>query len=192
MFGKFSIFKTKHSADASSETEQSSFMICPSCGDEYRSEFKHCDGCDVELVSDQEYGSRNTEIVAENTQTMTITKDDSLVLLRRGSLQDMKTAQRLLKKTFIASLLREPEGSSKSGCCNAKQFDLIIKEEDAATAFAILADDFRQTTDLANHDYGEGAEAVYDPSLLEATCPACGSTFRSENGVCPECGLCLG
>lgn len=32
---------------------------------------------------------------------------------------------------------------------------------------------------------------VFDPNQEMATCPACGTKFRTTNTECPECGLCF-
>ena len=192
MFGRFSLFRSTKADHAEPADVESTIKCCPDCGDEFRSEFTRCAVCDVDLVSEKQLREDNQAIeLQKRSRDLNISPHDSLVVIRRGSLQDIKTLQRVLRSDYIGSLLVEDESETTKGCCGGKVFDLLVKQEDARDAIKVLADDYRRTTDLANHDFGDGGEAVIDLESNQARCPACGCKFKPEDKTCPECGLCF-
>ena len=192
MLGRFSLFRSTQGDHPDPVEAESSVKCCPDCGDEYRSEFTRCAACNVDLISVEQPGKdEQSAELQKSSRDLNISPHDSLVPIRRGSLQDIKTLQRVLRSEYIGSMLIEDESEGNKGCCGGKVFDLLVKQEDARDALKVLVEDYRRTTDLANHDFGNGGEVVIDLESNQASCPACGCQFRPEDKSCPECGLCF-
>lgn len=165
---------------------------CPVCDDEYRAEIKMCAACAVELVSGQE--KLVTEEVLKQkkaARSMELSVDDELVNIRKGPLLEMKNLQRILVKEQIPSLIAGEKKSSNcgKGCCGTDMF-LQIKREDGEEAMEVLARDFKRTTALDHHDL-QHVQSIFDQGARQTICPACGFSFTTSNGTCPDCGLCF-
>ncbi len=63
--------------------------------------------------------------------------------------------------------------------------------EDGERAALILAEDYRKSTALADHQPANSA-AVFDAEASQTLCPACGCIFVPLQRVCPDCGLNFG
>lgn len=170
------------------------FRYCPSCGDEFRSEFLRCTVCDCDLVpgsaSPSRYVSKRPAVAANSAKPIR-PYESGLAGVSQGSLLDLKRIKNLLKDQGIASSI-EGEGPDclKSCCGGSKSFVLKVRESDIEYAGQILSRDFRHSTALDTHDLGGQAGAVFDERAV-STCPACGFNFVPVEPVCPECGLCF-
>lgn len=192
MLGKLLSLGRGRSTSNSRNADEERMKCCPECGDEFRPEFSSCAICDVDLVPAEKQISKKIQVdEARIKSDMHISPEDELVVMKRGSLLEMKTVQQLLKKETIGSLLAEDRSGSNSGCCNSKTFELRVKQQDADDAHQLLIDDFRRSTSFDSHDFEGDAEAVFDQRMTEAQCPACGCKFITDDRTCPECGLCF-
>lgn len=161
---------------------------CPVCHDEYRAEIKMCAGCEVELVTGQEFIALQQEGMREkNGRSMELSLDDERVNLRSGSLQNMKQLQLILAQEMIPSLLVGEDENCGKGCCGSV-FLLQVRLQDSQEALRILKKEFEQSTSLQEHDLSN-ADAVFDQEAHMTTCPACGHCFAPSVLVCPDCGL---
>lgn len=163
---------------------------CPSCGDEYRTDTRHCVACNIPLISGREKLAR--VLAAEevrNGRSMEISPGDELVTIRKGPLKDMKSLQKLLAIDRVPAILTAEEGACTKGCRGPELY-LQIKKGDIPLAEEILAREFIRSTALDSHDLSNAA-AVFDERAAETVCPACGCRFSPTVGACPECGLCF-
>jgi len=163
---------------------------CPSCGDEYRPDIKHCGACNIPLVS----GREKLDMVmasqdALSERSMNISPEDELVSIRKGPLKDMKTLQKVFAVERIPAILAGDEGDCAKGCCGPELY-LQIRKEDMQLATEVLAREFIKSTALDSHDLSN-ADAVFNHLDTETVCPACGCRFSPTVGACPECGLCF-
>ncbi len=164
-------------------------MYCPKCGDEYRTDFSFCAACEVELID----GATKIAQLQGNIKqrrTESISAEDSLVVIRKGRIFEMKQLQSLLQQDGIPSLIAAEGGDCIKGCCGPEVV-LNVRLEDVEDAMVVLAGDFQRTTDLVSHDLRNVA-AVFDTDSVEVTCPACGHRFPPTIPECPDCGLVLG
>jgi hypothetical protein len=162
---------------------------CLQCNDEYMPQIEKCGVCGMKLISGREMLERE-EVRTRNLAKRAgrITPDDDLVGIRQGALSDMKNTENLLNSERIATLLVGDESSCGKGCGCASSFVLQVRREDAQDALAILADEFRRSTGLDQHDISN-ADNVFDPLATEVVCPACGHSFSPTAGACTDCGL---
>jgi len=191
VFGTLFKFKSKATSEQALQESEERFNYCPECGDEFRSDFSRCTNCDVALVSGEKRTGSGDDRTERNVADLQILPGDELVTIRSGTLLEIKTVQRLLEKEYIGSLLVGDNNDCSGSCCNAKTFELKVKQTDAEEAQSILIEDFARTTALDSHDFEGPTEAVFDQRLQDASCPACGCTFVPESRTCPECGLCF-
>ena len=103
---------------------------CPKCDEEYRAEIAMCAACNIELISgEQRLDQEKAVQKKKDARSMTITNDDELANIRKGSLHDMKQLQTLLAKENIPSLLAGEGGNCGKGCCGTDLY-LQIKVTD--------------------------------------------------------------
>ena len=164
---------------------------CPQCDEEYRAEIEMCVSCDISLVGGEErLAQEEAAKQKRESRSMTISSDDELANIRKGSLHDMKQLQSILAKENIPSLLAgEGGGNCGKGCCGTELY-LQIRVADGEEAMRVLAHDFKEKTALDSHDLST-AHAVFDTGAENSTCPACGSSFSTRSNTCPDCGLCF-
>jgi hypothetical protein len=163
---------------------------CPSCGDEYRADIRHCATCCIPLISGREkLATTMKKLQAVGARSMDISPQDDLVAIRKGPLKDLKYLQKLLVQEHVPAILTGDERSCGKSCCGPELF-LQIRKEDLQTATEVLTREFIRTTALDSHDLSN-ARAVFDPLAAETVCPACGCRFSPTVGACPECGLCF-
>ncbi len=159
---------------------------CPQCGDEYRADFPICAACEVKLVDGATRMAQLTgQVKPQSIQSLS--PDDELVAIRKGSLLDIKRLQTILKEGGIPSLIIGEGGDCNKGCCGPEVL-LSIRLEDGENASVVLAREFQNTTDLMSHDL-TNIDAVFDSEAEQVTCPACGHCFSPTNSECPDCGL---
>lgn len=165
---------------------------CPKCNDEYRSDIENCAGCNVPLIT----GAQRLAIEEERQRKIagrstTLSINDDLVTIHRGTLHDAKRLEVLMADERIGTLLAGDDNSCGKGCCPS-YFDLKVRREDAADAMKIIDEEFRRSTGIDAHEMGDHADAVFNPHAAEAVCPACGTKFPTATTTCPDCGLCFG
>ena len=162
---------------------------CPHCGDEYRAEIAICASCRCQLVSGQQVlaasprGDKTAPVAA-------IQPGEPVVALRKGSVLSVRQWRQHLLRHGIASLAGTEGGAACAAGCGGPELLLQVRERDQAPAMAVLAQEYRQSTGLADHDLSLAGE-VYDPASSEAICPACGCRFGTALTACPDCGLCF-
>lgn len=165
-------------------------QYCPQCQDEYRAGIATCASCEVDLMS----GAKMIEAQEQKNQriserTMEITPEDELVDISKGAVLNMKQMQKRLAKEGIPSIVASDSESCGKGCCGGEVL-LQARMSDVQDIMVFMAREHIQTTGLADHDTSY-AEAVFDPSAMNTTCPACGCSFSPQNKICPDCGLCF-
>ena len=165
-------------------------MYCPQCQDEYRAGIALCASCEVDLISGSKMlAAQEQKIQRMEQRTMEISPDDELVDVIKGAVLSMKQMQSRLAKENIPSIVAGDSDSCGKGCCGS-EVRLQARMSDVQDIMAFMAREHIQTTGLADHDTSY-AEAVFDPSAMNTTCPACGCSFSPQNKICPDCGLCF-
>ncbi|MDP3480273.1 MAG: hypothetical protein Q8R88_10910 [Desulfoprunum sp.] len=196
MFAKFSFFKKK-TEQISPKTQivagiDPELQYCPSCGDEYRADFKRCAVCQIDLIS----GVQKLALLQHNdrqavNRSMEIKAEDKLITLRKGQVNDIKYFQKILADQRIPSIIGGEADACRKGCRGGPELHLQIREADGQDAMVVLAHDFKNSTALDSHDLSH-IHAAFDPRAAKTACPACGSQFAPTTTTCPECGLCFG
>jgi len=163
---------------------------CPQCNDEYRADITECASCSVELLS----GTQMLEIEERKnsccpSRSMDIHPDDELVDIRKGAVLEIKQAQAFLKREGFPSLVAGDKKSCGKGCCGTEVL-LRVRRSDIEEILPIFQREHIVNTGLHEHDMNY-VDAVFNPSSGEATCPACGCCFTTQNRTCPDCGLCF-
>lgn len=167
-------------------------QYCPQCGDEYRAEISHCAVCRIVLMSGRQRLQQEEErrAVLEN-RSVAIQEGEDLVLVYQGPLADIKALQEVLLAQRIGSLVLGEEKSCAKKGCGPAVFNLQVRRQEAADAMQLLDAAYRKATGL-DGPVPDHADAVFDQSRQEATCPACGHCFSTNLTACPDCGLCFG
>lgn len=160
---------------------------CPECEDEYRADFSTCAACGRDLVSGKELIALAANEGQEVSKPVIITGDDTLVVLSKGSLLDMKNMKRVLGEASVPALLAKDESDCGKGCCGVDMY-LHIRSEDRQRAAAVLNSEFEKTTELNQYDLST-ASAVFDQGAALTICPACGFQFMPTDSACSDCGL---
>jgi hypothetical protein len=159
---------------------------CPRCQDEYRTEIRTCAACAVALVSGVEMLDRQQRRPASRPEE--IGPQEAVVSVHKGSMLQVKALQTHLLDRGLASRVTKEDG----GACGCKGVEVLlqVRESDLPEVAAALAEEYRQSTGLSDHDT-RFAGAVYNPEANEALCPACGCRFAPRLTECPDCGLCF-
>lgn len=160
---------------------------CPKCNDEYRAEIIVCADCGIELIS-------GSKILAQKSgkkapRNMTISPNDEMVKIQKGSVVEVKQLQAMLKREGIPSQAVSEDGSCGQGCCGPSLV-VQVRKTDLDEVRVILEQDYIRSTKLEEHDIST-AGAVFDTTVEKATCPACGHNFSTTLNACPDCGLCF-
>lgn len=157
---------------------------CPDCKDEYRSDFSTCAACQKDLISGADLLAAETSNESEVPDSAEISGDDTLIVLQKGSLLDMKNMKRILGEATVPAILTKDDNK---GCCGVDMY-LHIRLQDKDRAVAVLNSEFEKTTELHQYDLST-ADAVFDQGASMTTCPACGYEFMPSSSACPDCGL---
>jgi hypothetical protein len=161
---------------------------CPECNDEYRADIVECASCAVELLSgSQLLAMEEQKKSGRSTRPMEIQPGDELVDIRKGAVLEIKQAQALLQRKGFPSLVTGDSQSCGKGCCGTEVL-LRVRRSDAEDILAIFQQEYASSTVLHEHDTSH-VDAVFNPAAEEATCPACGCSFATQNRACPDCGL---
>ena len=170
---------------------EAELQYCPDCMDEYRAEITVCAACNIPLVSgEQMLKALQNTAQKQPERTMIISPDDELVSIRQGPFVQMKDFQVMLKRAGIPSIAVSEDSNCGQGSCGTNMF-VQIRKSDLQDVVAILERDHVRSTGLEDHDLST-AGAVIDTAAEQATCPACGYSFSTTEGSCPDCGLCFG
>ena len=161
---------------------------CPQCGDEYRADIRACAACRVELESGRDLlGARNGG-EREGKNVLEIRPEESVVGIQKGPIMQIKALQAHLLQLGLPSILVKEQGG---GCgCGGPEVVLQVREIDLHRVMSALAEEYRQSTGLADHDT-RFVGAVFDDQAEEVHCPACGHRFSTRETTCPDCGLCF-
>jgi len=167
------------------------FQYCPQCNDEYRAGIEECASCGVQLIS----GSQMLEVMERKNnrragRSAQITPDDQVVDILKGAVLNVKQLQARLAREGFQSIVAGDSKSCGKGCCGGGEVSLQVRTEDVQDIMEYMAREHIQTTGLADHDTSY-ADAVFDPSAMNTTCPACGCSFSPQDRTCPDCGLCF-
>ena len=171
-------------------TIEPDLRYCPQCGDEYRAEIATCAACRCGLVSGRRLLASTPAREEIGTPMEEIQPGDPLVTIRKGPVLPIRQLGEHLRRHGVASLAGTEGGTACATGCRGPEILLQVRERDLATAMIVLAQEYRQSTSLADHDLSLAGE-VFDPDAGEATCPACGCHFATTLTACPDCGLCF-
>lgn len=162
---------------------------CPQCGDEYRADIHSCADCGLALISGRQLLVQQAERQAQQrSRSLVIDPDEPLLTARKGPVMQIKELQAYLLRRGIPSLAVK-EGGGACGCKGAELL-LQVRASDQREVMAALAEEYRHSTGLADHDTRFVGE-VFDVQAAETVCPACGCRFATSNATCPDCGLCF-
>ncbi len=165
-------------------------QYCPQCQDEYRAGIVECASCEVELISGSKMlKAQELKEKRMAERTMEISAEDELVDLMKGPVLNVKQLQARLSSEGFPSIIAGDSNSCGKGCCGS-EVRLQIRMADAQDIMGLMAREHFQTTGLTDHDTSY-ADAVFDATAMNTTCPACGCSFSPQNKICPDCGLCF-
>ncbi|MCL2790593.1 MAG: hypothetical protein FWD79_08100 [Desulfobulbus sp.] len=159
---------------------------CPQYGGEYRAEIRICADCGLALVS-------GAVLLAGRKQRAVhggaIGPLEPVAVVHRGPVLQVKMLRDYLGEKGVWSRMVREAGS---GCgCRGPEVLLQVRQEDQDEAMAILAQEYRESTGLDDHD-ACCADALCDSGASGAVCPACGCRFAPGSVECPDCGLRVG
>jgi hypothetical protein len=119
-------------------------------------------------------------------------EDPEVAVVLSGQLGNLQSAgDRLGEHGIEAQVVRGP-GEDGPGCCSAK-FYLVVARENGPAALAVFDRDWRRgMSDEQIAALEASAQIVIDPEAAETTCPACLTTFPTGPAECPDCGLAIG
>jgi hypothetical protein len=164
-------------------------QYCPRCLDEYRADILTCAACGIALQSGQQMLDRQAKDKQHRAaRSLEIAPEEMLLTVRKGPVMQIKELQAYLLHQGIPSLAFKEHGASCG--CRGGELALQVRENDLAEVMTALAQEFRQSTGVMEHDT-RFADAVYDTEAAEAVCPACGCLFSTRLTACPDCGLCF-
>jgi ribosomal protein L40E len=109
------------------------------------------------------------------------------VFLGVMDIQEAKNHQYKLKSQGVALTLKSNGETCTTGC--KVTVELWGLEKDTETLKQHFSSDYMKH--VAGHvpNY-EHMSAVYDPTMAEVICQACGAKFKPTATECPDCGLC--
>jgi len=162
------------------------YRYCTRCGGEYRPEIQHCADCGLALVSGEALLAGQQRRAARAAE---IAPHEPVVVVHRGPVLQMKMLQAYLRERGLPSRVAKEAGGACG--CRGPEVLLQVRAEDQAEALAALAQEYRESTGLDDHEAGF-VGAVCDTDGAGTVCPACGCGFAPELSECPDCGLCLG
>jgi hypothetical protein len=170
-------------------TIDSELNYCPRCGDEYRADIRTCAACAIDLLSGEQMLARQAARQRPaSSRLLEIHPDEPVVTIRKGPLLQIKESQAYLLNRGLPALAVKESGAACG--CRGVELLLQVRESDLPEVMAVLAEEYRQSTALSDHDT-RFAGAVYNAEEAEAVCPACGCRFATSLAACPDCGLCF-
>lgn len=102
-------------------------------------------------------------------------------------LQEAKNHQYRLKASGVELILKSNDETCTTGTCKVT-VEVWGKQTDAETLQIHFQGDFLKHVKGHVPNF-EHMQAVFDPSLSEVICQACGATFAPTASECPDCGL---
>ncbi len=103
-------------------------------------------------------------------------------------LQEAKNHQFKLKGLGVAIELRTNDKTCSTGGCKVT-VEVWGREGDREVLVNHFQSDYKKHV-MGHEPNFEHLSAVFDPSLAEVTCQACGAKFSPSMSECPDCGLC--
>lgn len=163
-------------------------QYCPLCGDEYRAEIQTCASCGVALIRGQGLLRQEAMRQPGGDAAAPIGADEPVATIHKGPMLQVKALQAFLRDQGISARVATESG----GACGCRGVEALLQVRVRALepAMAALAQEYRQSTGLTEHDTRFAGE-VYNTEAEEAVCPACGFRFATSHTCCPDCGLCF-
>lgn len=109
------------------------------------------------------------------------------MLLGVIEISEAKRIRAALAKQGVELLMVSNPGTCSSGSCGAS-VELRAAPADIAAFQSFMHTERERSLEGLNVDASR-LDSVFDPSLAEATCPACGTCFATTSSECPDCGL---
>lgn len=107
-------------------------------------------------------------------------------VMNLGEAKELETS---LAAIDVELVLNHNESTCSRGC--SVTVEIHAKESDLPKVAQVYQERFSKM--LEGHDFDPKLlDAVFDPSVAEAQCPACGHTFSTQLCECPDCGLNIG
>lgn len=164
---------------------------CPQCRDEYRAEIRTCASCGLALLTGLEMRARMAAPGEEDSpRSLEILADEPMTTIRKGQVLTIKQLQVYLLAQGIPSLATKEGPENCTTGCRGVELVLQVRTSDLGEVAAALDREHQLATGLADHDTSL-AGAVFDATVEEAVCPACGFRFATSSTSCPDCGLCF-
>jgi hypothetical protein len=109
------------------------------------------------------------------------------VVLGNAEYNEAKRLKSLLEERGIQIELRShPENCGSKTC--KPTLEVVALEADLPAIQAFLGE--QRSKELAGLEFDASLlSEVFDPEKETARCPACGATFETRLGECPDCGL---
>lgn len=101
-------------------------------------------------------------------------------------LQEAKNHQYELKQKGVELTLKVNKETCTTGC--KVTVEVWGSEEDKEALQAYLSKDYMKHVKGHEPDFNS-LSSVFDPSLSEVICQACGTKFSPTSNECPDCGL---
>jgi ribosomal protein L40E len=104
------------------------------------------------------------------------------------NLQEAKNHQHTLKSQGVHIELKVNDQTCQTGSCNVT-VEVWGKESDKDMLMQHFQGDFMKHVKGHVPNF-EHMQAVFDPTMAEVVCQACGAKFSPAATECPDCGLC--
>jgi len=112
--------------------------------------------------------------------------EENMIFVGIANLNEAKRMKELLLERGVEIKLRHNKDTCRRGCYATVE---IWTERENLPKIARFIDEEKAKL-LEGLEYNpELANKVFDPESTEAICPACSTTFSTEEKSCPECGL---
>jgi len=114
-------------------------------------------------------------------------KNDAVMLGVVGVTQGERIKSTMLSKGIVVEAF--PQTLDCSSC--AMKLEVWAHKDDVQKIQEIMQQDQLKNYQGLSVDVDQ-INHVFDPSKEDATCPACGTHFKTSHSECPDCGLVLG
>lgn len=162
--------------------------FCPECLSEYRRGFESCAHCGITLVEEMPEAPKETSL--EGAQLYIEARTQAVLTV--ATLEPCREIRDLLMAEQVPCIISEEEESAATDVpAIFQRYRAVVAEEDLPRVHEVLAGRY---CDLLQK---EGVGGLEDSVLMleagaDATCPACGTSFKVDGDECPECGLYIG
>jgi hypothetical protein len=158
--------------------------VCRDCGEEYRPDIVRCADCGGEL-EDRYPGEEVSRASGEPAPNPAADLAGFRALFMTPRATDLVPMAERLRQVTLEYRLAEQPGTVEGA---PPRYALLVREADAATALAALAELVASQDEAADLHV---LETRFDPELGYVQCPACGTDQARGAVECPECGLAL-